>query len=61
MTGKEIIKGGTSAENSIGTFSYEFDFRGGVKGLGINNLPLPRYYFGIESALAKNVNNIKSG
>ncbi len=58
LTGKEIIKGGTSAENSIGTFSYEFDFRGGVKGLGINYLPLPRYNFGIESALAKNVNNL---
>ncbi|MGD1809525.1 FAD-dependent oxidoreductase [Dapis sp. BLCC M126] len=58
LTGKEIIKGGTSAENSIGTFSYEFDFRGGVKDLGINYLPLPRYNFGIESALAKNVNNL---
>ncbi|NET25518.1 FAD-dependent oxidoreductase [Okeania sp. SIO1I7] len=58
LTGKEILQGGTSAENSIGTFSYEFDFRGGVKGLGINYLPLPRYNFGIESALAKNVNNL---
>ncbi|NES76397.1 MULTISPECIES: FAD-dependent oxidoreductase [Okeania] len=58
LTGKEILQGGTSAENSIGTFSYEFDFRGGVKGLGINYLPLPIYNFGIESALAKNVNNL---
>ncbi len=58
LTGKEIIEGGTTAEKSIGTFSYEFDFRGGVKGLDINYLPLPRYNFGIESALAKNVNNL---
>lgn len=58
LTGKEILKGGTSAEDSIGTFSYEFDFRGGVNGLGIIYLPLPRYNFGIESALAKNVNNL---
>ena len=58
LTGKEILQGGTSAKNSIGTFSYEFDFRGGVKGLGINYLPLPKYNFGIESALAKNVNNL---
>ncbi len=58
LTGKEILKGGTSAENSIGTFSYDFDFRGGVNGLDIEYLPLPRYNFGIESALAKNVNNL---
>ena len=58
LTGKEILQGGTSAENSIGTFSYEFDFRGGIKDLGISYLPRPRYNFGIESALAKNVNNL---
>ena len=58
LTGKEIIEGGTSAAKSIGTFSYEFDFRGGIKDLDINYLPLPRYNFGIESALAKNVNNL---
>ncbi|MGB3511528.1 MAG: FAD-dependent oxidoreductase [Microcoleaceae cyanobacterium] len=58
LTGKEILQGGTSPENSIGTFSYEFDFRGGIKGLGITYLPRPRYNFGIESALAKNVNNL---
>ena len=58
LTGKEVLKGGTAPENSIGTFSYEFDFRGGIKGLGITYLPLPRYNFGIESALAKNVNNL---
>ncbi|MDY6806107.1 MAG: FAD-dependent oxidoreductase [Cyanobacteriota bacterium] len=58
LTGSQIIRGGTARENSIGTFSYEFDFRGGVKGLGANYLPLPRFNFGIENALAKNVNNL---
>lgn len=58
LTTSEIIRGGTEPENSVGTFSYEFDFRGGVTGLEAKNLPLPRFNFGIESALAKNVNNL---
>jgi hypothetical protein len=58
LTTSQILRGGTAPENSVGTFSYEFDFRGGVTGLQANNLPLPRFNFGIESALAKNVNNL---
>ncbi len=58
LTGQEILRGGTLPAKSMGTFSYEFDFRGGIKGIGIKMPPLPIYNFGIESALAKNVENL---
>ncbi|MGL4375198.1 MAG: FAD-dependent oxidoreductase [Microcoleaceae cyanobacterium] len=58
LTGQEIMKGGTSPEQSIGTFSYEFDLRGGVKGLSLKNPPLPVYNFGIENALASKIKNL---
>lgn len=58
LTGQEILQGGTLPDDSIGTFSYEFDFRGGIKGIGIKNPPLPMYNFGIENTLAKNINNL---
>ncbi len=58
LTGKEIIQGGTAPEKSIGSFSYDFDLRGGVKDLGSRIPPLPTYNFGIESALASKVSNL---
>jgi len=58
LTGQEIIRGGTAAENSIGSFSYDFDFRGGVRGLSVKIPPLPVFNFGIENALATKVNNL---
>ncbi|MBW3587030.1 MAG: FAD-dependent oxidoreductase [Cyanobacteria bacterium 0813] len=58
LTGKEIIKGGTPASKSIGSFSYDFDMRGGVKNLSARIPPLPVYNFGIESALASKVKNL---
>ena len=58
LTGKEIIKGGTSPENSIGSFSYEFDLRGGVRGLSGKVPSLPVFNFGIEHTLASKVNNL---
>ncbi|NET58958.1 MAG: FAD-dependent oxidoreductase, partial [Symploca sp. SIO2E6] len=58
LTGQEIIQGGTTPENSIGSFSYNFDLRGGVNGLSISILPIPVYNFGIENTLASNVNNL---
>ena len=58
LTGQEIIKGGTEAEKSIGSFSYDFDLRGGVKDLSSRIPGLPVYNFGIESALASKVNNL---
>ena len=58
LSGKEIIQGGTIPEKSIGSFSYDFDLRGGVKDLGSRIPPLPTYNFGIESALASKVSNL---
>ncbi|NJK67016.1 MAG: FAD-dependent oxidoreductase [Microcoleus sp. SU_5_3] len=58
LSGQEIIKGGTEPEKSIGSFSYDFDLRGGVKDLSSRIPPLPMYNFGIESALASKVNNL---
>ncbi|MBE9186559.1 FAD-dependent oxidoreductase [Microcoleus sp. LEGE 07076] len=58
LTGQEIIKGGTEPEKSIGSFSYDFDLRGGVKDLSSRIPGLPVYNFGIESALASKVNNL---
>ncbi|NEP58247.1 MAG: FAD-dependent oxidoreductase [Symploca sp. SIO2G7] len=58
LTGKEIIQGGTLPENSIGSFSYEFDLRGGVKGLSGKVPSLPVFNFGIEHTLASKVNNL---
>jgi FAD dependent oxidoreductase len=58
LSGQEILQGGTDLDKSIGSFSYDFDFRGGVKGLSISVLPLPIFNFGIEHTLAKNINNL---
>ncbi|HIK34006.1 MAG TPA: FAD-dependent oxidoreductase [Oscillatoriales cyanobacterium M59_W2019_021] len=58
LSGKEIMAGGTFLENSIGSFSYDFDFRGGVNGLSIAVPPLPIFNFGIEHTLAKNIENL---
>jgi len=58
LTGQEIIQGGTLPENSIGSFSYEFDLRGGVKGLSGKVPSLPIFNFGIEHTLASKVNNL---
>ncbi len=58
LTGQEIIKGGTTPENSIGSFSYNFDLRGGVNGLSIRIPPIPIYNFGIENTLGRDVNNL---
>ncbi|NET57892.1 MAG: FAD-dependent oxidoreductase [Symploca sp. SIO2E6] len=58
LTGQEIIQGGTKPEDSIGSFSYEFDLRGGVKGLSGRIPSLPIFNFGIEHTLASKVNNL---
>ncbi|MGB7275619.1 MAG: FAD-dependent oxidoreductase [Geitlerinemataceae cyanobacterium] len=58
LSGQEIMEGGTSLDKSIGSFSYDFDFRGGVKGLSISVPPLPIFNFGIEHTLAKNIENL---
>jgi hypothetical protein len=58
LSGQEIMAGGTSREESIATFSYDFDFRGGVDGLSMRVPPLPRYNFGIEHGLSRSIENL---
>ena len=52
LAGRDILRGGNSLENSIGTFSYFFDVRGGIDGLG-GKMPKPIFNFGIEHSLTK--------
>ncbi|MFP4221639.1 MAG: FAD-dependent oxidoreductase [Phormidium sp.] len=58
LSGQEIIAGGTPREESIATFSYDFDFRGGVDGLSLRVPPLPQYNFGIEHGLSRSIENL---
>lgn len=58
LTGQEMIRGGNPPEKSFGTFSYEFDLRGGVRGLSISIPPLPFFNFGIENTLASTISNL---
>lgn len=52
LTGKEMLHGGTSPAQSVGTFSYYFDVRGGIEGMK-GKMPKPIFNFGIEHALSK--------
>ena len=52
------MAGGTPVEDSIATFSYDFDFRGGVDGLSMRVPPLPQYNFGIEHGLSRSIENL---
>lgn len=58
LSGREIMVGGTRVEDSIATFSYDFDFRGGVDGLSMRVPPLPQYNFGIEHGLSRSIENL---
>ena len=58
LTGIEVLQGGRSPDRALGSFSYDFDFRGGVDGLSIRIPPRPAFNFGIESALLQEVDNL---
>ena len=58
LTAQGILKGGTDPEDSIGSFSYDLDLRGGIKGLAIKVPPVPIYNFGIESSLSSKLANL---
>jgi hypothetical protein len=58
LSGVEILQGGTLPEDSFATFSYDFDFRGGVDGLSLSVPPLPQYNFGIEHGLSNSIENL---
>ena len=52
LTGREILHGGRSALDAVGTFSYYFDVRGGIEGMK-GKMPKVTFNFGIEHALSK--------
>ncbi len=70
LTGAEMLSGGVSVEEALGSFSYHFDIRGGIKGLGdrafekgfeteaLLHPQKPLFNFGIQHALVKNVPNL---
>jgi hypothetical protein len=67
LSGSEMLLGGVSASEALGTFGYHFDIRGGIKGLderaaqkGFNNLAVnpPLFNVGIQHALVKDVPNL---
>ncbi|KST65944.1 FAD-dependent oxidoreductase [Mastigocoleus testarum BC008] len=70
LTGADMLSGGVPMEEALGSFSYHFDIRGGIKGLGDRALEKgfeteallhpqkPLFNFGIQHALVKNVPNL---
>ncbi len=70
LTGAEMLAGGVSASEALGTFGYHFDIRGGIEGLGARankkglsndyflNLPAPLFNVGIQHAVLRDVPNL---
>ncbi|MGA9380338.1 MAG: FAD-dependent oxidoreductase [Phormidium sp.] len=67
LDGAEMLMGGISNHEALGTFGYHFDVRGGIKGIaekayanGFTQLsfPLPVYNVGFQHTLIKNVRNL---
>ena len=67
LTGADMLMGGVSASEALGTFGYQFDVRGGIRDFakiayekGITNLSFtpPIFNIGIQHALIKNIPNL---
>jgi FAD dependent oxidoreductase len=70
LTGAEMLAGGVSPREALGTFGYHFDVRGGIEGLGARaskkglsndyflNLPVPLFNVGIQHAVLSDVPNL---
>jgi FAD dependent oxidoreductase len=68
LTGAQMLFGGVPADEALATFSYHFDVRGGIVGIGekansqgwFNSLSFkaPTFNIGIGHALVKNVPNL---
>lgn len=67
LTGTQMLRGGVSEREGLGTFGYHFDIRGGIKGLernanrqGIFDLRFekPLFNMGIRHALLRDVPNL---
>ncbi|MDJ0625735.1 MAG: FAD-dependent oxidoreductase [Candidatus Caenarcaniphilales bacterium] len=52
LTGRQMVEGGTNPKESVGTFSYYMDIRGGIDGYH-GTMPKPTFNFGIEHALTQ--------
>ncbi|MGC1392687.1 MAG: FAD-dependent oxidoreductase [Coleofasciculaceae cyanobacterium] len=67
LTGSDMLMGGVPPREALGTFSYHFDVRGGIPGIGIKagalgfnsvSFPPPTFNIGIQHALIKDVANL---
>ena len=70
LTGGKMLSAGVSVDEALGSFSYHFDIRGGIKGLEERalkkefegaiflNPQKPLFNFGIQHALGKNIPNL---
>jgi FAD dependent oxidoreductase len=67
LSGAQMLAGGVSASEALGTFGYAFDVRGGIAGIervanqqGINSLRFraPLFNVGIRHAIARSVPNL---
>lgn len=67
LTGSKMLMGGVSPLEALGTFSYHFDVRGGIPGIGVKanaqgftsvSFDKPVFNIGIQHALIKNVPNL---
>ncbi|MBE9184112.1 FAD-dependent oxidoreductase [Microcoleus sp. LEGE 07076] len=68
LTGAQMLLGGVPANQALATFSYHFDVRGGIAGMGekanslgwFNSLSFkqPTFNIGIRHALMKNIPNL---
>jgi FAD dependent oxidoreductase len=68
LTGSQMLLGGVRADEALATFSYHFDVRGGIPGIGEKaeakgwlktlSFQKPTFNVGIRHALIKNVPNL---
>ncbi|MFB2936602.1 FAD-dependent oxidoreductase [Aerosakkonemataceae cyanobacterium BLCC-F154] len=67
LDGADMLMGGVSNSEALGTFGYYFDVRGGIEGIAAKayangftklSFPLPVYNVGFQHTLIKNVRNL---
>lgn len=67
LTGTQMLAGGVPAEEALGTFSYHFDVRGGIPGIGnkasakgVSGLSFgnPIFNYGIQHCLIQDIPNL---
>ncbi len=67
LTGSDMLMGGVSTREALGTFAYHFDVRGGIPGIGTKayaqgftsvSFDKPVFNIGIQHALIKDIPNL---